>query len=348
MKTQHLALKRIAAIALLGPLTVAAQPDRPPAGPAAQPPAPAAQPRSGTTPAVPEPRRGPPGGQPPAPPRDGNSQAPTGPAVARGEPGAEDADDADAELRRELERARETLEQAARDVARLSAELADPVVDEVRRQFRTVRPRAMLGLNIEDGADGVRIVGVSPNGPAARAGLGTGDVLVAIDGERLDADGAGPPSRRLLARMRTVEPGDEVVLRVRRNGDEREHTVTARESEWLGLERRLRTLPDRIRSAPMIRGSAFGPWGTMELAPLTPDLGRYFGTEQGLLVVRAPEDDTLGLRDGDVILDIGGREPSTPEHAMRILGSFEPGETLSVTIMRDRTRQTLEVDLLEQ
>jgi hypothetical protein len=46
-----------------------------------------------------------------------------------------------------------------------------------------------------------------------------------------------------------------------------------------------------------------------------------------------------------VILDIAGREPSGPEHALRILSSFEPGETMRVTIMRERRRETLEVKM---
>ena len=61
--------------------------------------------------------------------------------------------------------------------------------------------------------------------------------------------------------------------------------------------------------------------------------------------MRGPENDALGLRDGDVILDIGGRKPTSPEHAIRILSSFEEGETLKINIMRRQQRQTLELTL---
>jgi type II secretory pathway component PulC len=60
-----------------------------------------------------------------------------------------------------------------------------------------------------------------------------------------------------------------------------------------------------------------------------------------LLVVRAGNMGELGLRDGDVLLEIGGREPQTPEHAMRILASFEPGEAMQASIMRQKRRETL-------
>jgi S1-C subfamily serine protease len=83
-------------------------------------------------------------------------------------------------------------------------------------------------------------------------------------------------------------------------------------------------------------------WGDLQLAVLSPALGDYFGTNEGLLVVHAPKNAGVALQDGDVILEIGGRKPTSPEHAMRILGSFEPGETLRIAVMRHKKRETLE------
>jgi S1-C subfamily serine protease len=83
-----------------------------------------------------------------------------------------------------------------------------------------------------------------------------------------------------------------------------------------------------------------GRWNDLELVTLTPALGSYFGATEGLLVVRAPDEPRIGLQDGDVILEIAGREPTSPEHAMRILMSFEPGETVSFSIMRRQRRET--------
>ena len=48
------------------------------------------------------------------------------------------------------------------------------------------------------------------------------------------------------------------------------------------------------------------------------------------------------IDDGDVILSINGRTPSSPEHALRILGSYEPGETITFSIMRERQQRTVE------
>ena len=54
---------------------------------------------------------------------------------------------------------------------------------------------------------------------------------------------------------------------------------------------------------------ARGPWADMELATLTPQLGSYFGTEKGVLVVRAPKEPGFPLEDGDVILAIEAASP---------------------------------------
>jgi len=62
-----------------------------------------------------------------------------------------------------------------------------------------------------------------------------------------------------------------------------------------------------------------------------------------LLVVRAGRAADLGFRDGDVIIDLAGRMPQSPEHALRILASFEPGESLQAAIMRQRKRESLAI-----
>ena len=61
----------------------------------------------------------------------------------------------------------------------------------------------------------------------------------------------------------------------------------------------------------------------------------------GVLVARAPGDKSLGLEDGDVIVAIDGREPQNGRHAMRILRSYQPGESVDLKVLRDRKERTL-------
>jgi C-terminal processing protease CtpA/Prc len=257
------------------------------------------------------------------------------------------------DLENELAEARDEMQEAAREVARLSSELAAPFVDGIARGFRFAGQRAMLGIGIEDTERGVRVASVSPNGPAAQAGLKIGDTITAIDGAELaDARAAGggkqSPSEVFLGQMTNVDAGDDVELQVlSESGAERDVKVRVREIS----PRAFADAPRGNRAYPYSYRYPGGwpfrsnPWSEMQLVTLTPALGKYFGADKGLLIVRAPENDVLGLRDGDVILDIGGREPTTPEHAMRILGSFAAGEPLNITIMREQRRQTLKVEI---
>src|SRR5207247_10646858 len=93
---------------------------------------------------------------------------------------------------------------------------------------------------------------------------------------------------------------------------------------------------------PRAFGFCFGDsWCELDLVTLNGDLGEYFGTKEGILVVKAPADSSLPLRAGDVILSIAGRKPTSPAHAMRILRSYEAGETVSIELMRKQKRLTV-------
>ncbi len=86
-------------------------------------------------------------------------------------------------------------------------------------------------------------------------------------------------------------------------------------------------------------------WADLELAPLNSDLGQYFGTEEGVLVVSAPKDAKLGLKGGDVVMAVDGRKPTGPSHLMRILRSYDKGETFKMDILRNKKRETVNAQL---
>jgi S1-C subfamily serine protease len=250
----------------------------------------------------------------------------------------------------QLEAARAALEQAAREVARLSAELVGPQVEEVVQRIRIDGRRAMLGLSIDDGEGGVFVSAVTPGGPADEAGIRSGDVITKINSIAVSGgDGVG----RLIAEMRNVESGDQVSLIVQRGETQRTVQVTTTELSArpyifaFGGDGGEPGFDVRIGGPGWPRLRGLGPWADMELVPLTPGLGSYFGTREGLLVVRAPEDETLALQDGDVIMAISGRKPRDTGHAMRILRSFEAGETLTLQIMREKRERTLSIELPE-
>ncbi|HET8997721.1 MAG TPA: PDZ domain-containing protein, partial [Acetobacteraceae bacterium] len=72
--------------------------------------------------------------------------------------------------------------------------------------------RGWLGVAIEDSTAGVRIASIEPGGPAAHSGLRPGDVVVAIDGERINS------SRGLIRAVAATPPGGTARLTVHRDG----------------------------------------------------------------------------------------------------------------------------------
>lgn len=103
-------------------------------------------------------------------------------------------------------------------------------------------------------------------------------------------------------------------------------------------------MPDLFYDAlPELRGAFMlhGPLTDMELVTLTPRLGSYFGTDQGVLVVRAPAGGALKLEDGDVITrhrrpsaDLGVARHTDP----RLVPAGREGHVADL-----RQRKTLEI-----
>ena len=218
--------------------------------------------------------------------------------------------------------------------------------------------RALLGIRLstrpaDADAEGAEVQGVTDGGPADEAGIREGDIITALDGqsllepladpeleERVDAD-RSVPSQRLLLLARGLEPGEEVVLAYVRDGQAADVAVEPRVA-WMGRRfdaDRAREAIERAReAAERMRIPVFGPGAPhgISLTTLNPGLGRYFGAESGALVTAADEDNPLGLEAGDVILSIDGRAVDSAGDARRILRSYEEGEEMTLTILRDR------------
>jgi S1-C subfamily serine protease len=260
--------------------------------------------------------------------------------------------DDDAELERKLDDARERLEAASREVAELSAQLGEGAVDFMRT-FNMDGRRAMMGINMDEpngDKDGVLVAGVTPGGPAEKSGLRSGDLITALNGTALTRDGESSPVHKVIRLMHDVNPGDEVAVEYEREGKKAVATVVTEEMSPSSFafafgDGMRHMLPD-LEALPDIHEFT-SRWGDMEMVSLTGELGEYFGTDKGILVVRAPHDPQIPLKDGDVILRIDGRTPTSPGHALRILRSYQGGEHLSIDIVRKQHPMTLDVALQE-
>lgn len=259
--------------------------------------------------------------------------------------------------------AEEKLAEAAKEVAELSATRLDAYRGSPHYEFKfSDKPR--IGVNIEsDGdespVDGVKIVSVTPGSAADDAGLRAGDVLTAVNGEALRAASRKASNGLLLEFMQGVEEGDELKIDYLRDGRVGSVAVEPRPIDnkvfvWSddGKEIVLPGGPEAYPAPEVVierYRHSMAPWqsgwGDMELVELTEGLGRYFGTDEGLLVISAPQANAFKLQDGDVIKRIDGRDPRSVGQCMRILGTYQPGETLELRILRDRRDQTLQVTI---
>jgi S1-C subfamily serine protease len=238
--------------------------------------------------------------------------------------------------------------------------------------------RARLGLKVNLRARftdsvGAYVDAVTPNGPAAKAGIQSGDLIVMVDGKSVltgrqpDAGADQGPLKESLPGLRLIElaarlqPNDTIPVEFRR-GKERKtvSVVTADEPDILfqaapgGRTFAFRQMgPDGPRPmrmplhddlAPGLGGPLFlygSPLADVELAPLNPDLGHYFGANEGVLVISVPKDSELGLKAGDVVLAVDGRKPASPSHFLRILRSYEKGESFKIEVLRNHKRETV-------
>jgi C-terminal processing protease CtpA/Prc len=135
-----------------------------------------------------------------------------------------------ARMREELSRTHRALREVSREVARAHQELAR--VEETRHELRYVNlgDRAVIGVILGgETPDGVQIIGVSPDGPAERAGLLQGDVLQSLRGADLTAEGSGRAAINSV--MREVKDGEELAVSVIRDGEHWEFMVTAEQRE---------------------------------------------------------------------------------------------------------------------
>jgi hypothetical protein len=184
---------------------------------------------------------------------------------------------------------------------------------------------------------------------------------------RLDLD-RSVPAQRLVALLRAFEPGEEVEIEYNRNGETDTVTLVA-EPNWPEIAGMIGMpgAPSGNVTAPRFGlGSAWtepretrGFFGIsrdpcfpqivvpgdvsfhgdscvdgVDLVELNPELAEYFGSSEGVLVTDVREGSALGLRPGDVILSVDGRAVTSPDHARRVLESYEFDEDLTLRILR--------------
>ena len=163
--------------------------------------------------------------------------------------------------------------------------------------------------------DGALVSNVAPDSAAEKAGLQSGDVILAVNGEPVVSNGA------LSSLIGMSAPGERVTLKVWR--DRGEKTVEARLG---GADADGKQLADT---------SAAGEGGQLGLAlrPLTRDEKREAKVEAGMLIEQAQGAAArAGIESGDVLLAINGKPVQSIEQVKGVMA----GKPKSVALLVQR------------
>lgn len=175
---------------------------------------------------------------------------------------------------------------------------------------------------------GVTIAHVTPNGPADKAGLKTGDTIVSVDGKPVKN------GDDLVAEISAIKPGDVAKLGYIRNGTQSTASVTVADRAKL-FASRLGEQEQGGEEAPP-QESKFG----INVRGITPDMAdRYqFPNTKGVMVTEVKPDsfgDTVGLSRGDVVLEINKQTVNSEADFSRLQSQLKSGEDV-VFLVRPR------------
>lgn len=258
--------------------------------------------------------------------------------------------------RQEVEKARVELQKATRALARSMARVERDNPKAQYFEYMTDPQRAVLGVLIPDDVEngesrGVRLLAVTPGSGAEKAGLKAGDLVTGLNGTSLAADGRKSPQKRMREVMRALKAGAEVKVDYERDGRARSGTVTTQAPEPDLAMAPLPMIQEWLHGADPEKGPMAGiPWFQfrgpairgLELARLDEDLGAYFKTREGVLVVKAPRSGALSLKSGDVIQKIDGVNVSEPVTVLDKLRSRGEEQAVKLDIMRQGRRMELQ------
>ncbi len=165
---------------------------------------------------------------------------------------------------------------------RLGVTIQD-VNQALAQSFRLPKPEGALVSSVEKG------------GPAAKAGIQPGDVILALGGKGISMSADLPP------RISDLEPGTTAKLDVWRDHQRRE------------VEVRVGELKDVVAAGAHERGEARGRLG-LTVRPLTPEEKQQAGVKGGVVVedVQGPAA-RAGVQPGDVVLALNGTQVTSVE-----------------------------------
>lgn len=199
-------------------------------------------------------------------------------------------------------------------------------------------------LAVPEFAAGAVITEVLPDTPAEQAGLQEGDLVMAVDSQRVG------PAGNLARLIALYEPGDFVTLTVRR-GDQDAREVRVKlgenpddpEAPYLGV-RYEPALPQGMMLQEVPQLGERGMWRLDEIPiPLPEGLGR-----SGVVVISVTEGSpaaSVGLQHGDLIVSLDGEPVGSAEAFSDAIAERQPGDGAVLGVVHAGEQGEVEVEV---
>ncbi|MBV8978101.1 MAG: Do family serine endopeptidase [Alphaproteobacteria bacterium] len=177
-------------------------------------------------------------------------------------------------------------------------------------EIQSITPEIASSLGMKE-PKGAIIASVVQGGPAAKAGLQQGDVVLAVNGKAVE------DSRDLSRRIAAITAGSNATLTVNRGGKAEQivaHIAPRKDEKVASNEE-----PQPGGGPAAATGEAMG----LGLAAVTPQTRRMFNLDdaaQGVLITKVdPDSDAAdkGLQPGDVVMSLSNKVVRTPQDIQR-------------------------------
>ncbi len=220
-------------------------------------------------------------------------------------------------------------------------------------RFLVTPPGGYLGVGIQEitgerakslklpSDTGVEVTRVAPDSPAEKAGLKSGDVVLQINGNKVES------LEQASKLVRETPVGHEVKLEVFRGGASQ--TITAK----VGEHPQVPGIPDgigfRMPDVPRVIMGLRSPMLGVEAESIDGQLAQYFGVSDGVLVrtvMKGSAAEKAGVKAGDVIYKIDEVKVATPAEISARLRAAH-GKPIPVALMRERKEMSLTVEAPE-
>ncbi|MGB7292147.1 MAG: DegQ family serine endoprotease [Thermodesulfobacteriota bacterium] len=215
----------------------------------------------------------------------------------------------------------------------IPVDMARNVVEQLQNKGKVVRgwlgvlvqqitPEIAESLNLSQ-PEGALVSDVTPGGPADKAGIKRGDVIVAFDGNRIEDM---PDLPKTVA---TNEPGTKSKLTFIRNGKEKTVDLTLGE------------LPEEAAVTASVRNDNVERNLGLIVQEINPQIQRRFRLEEskGVMITNVNPGSIgyeAGLMAGDIILEINKQNIESLDDYRKSVDSLKEGQTALLLVQRAR------------